>query len=309
MTCARRRLGVVLLAACATACASDAHRPGRRHFHDEAGIAFDHPAGWSVHDASSAFGGGSVIAILGTLPVEPRCGSAHVDINCYYERSLDPGTISVVLGTGSFGGSTIFDERAPGQLEIGRRERVDVDGLPGFVHRYGPGGYYEQDEGVGWEIAFPASVLNAFGIEARMRGPGLETMRAELERMVASIRLDAPGPPVSAAPAGAEPMLAEALAELDRAMRRSWVARPEHVSWYSCFPRAGGLVQRRVITLGPNGPLAEARAITCRYAVAAESGRLWRVALDVDGGRYVETLWLTGDGRVAGSRRQGVPPS
>jgi hypothetical protein len=302
-------LGVALLAAWVTACAPDATRGARRHYHAEAGIGFDHPAEWSVHDASTAFSGGSVIAILGTLPVAPRCGAVHVDINCYYERRLDPGTISIVLGTGSFGGGTIFDERPPGQLEVGERERTDVDGLPAFVHRYGPGGYYEQDEAVGWEVAFPTSVLNAFGIEARMRGPGVETMRAELDRLVASIRLDAPGPAVSGDPAGADPTVAAALAELDRSMRRSWVARPEHVSWYACFPATGGLAQRRVITLGPNGPLAAPRSVECRYAVAAESRRLWRVALDVDGGQYVETLWLTGDGKVAGSRRQGAPPS
>lgn len=308
MTWVRHRPWVVLLAAWSTACAPGSDRTARRHFHD-AGIGFDHPAAWAMHDASSAFSGGSVIAILGTLPVDPRCGDAHVDINCYYERRLDPGTISIVLGTGSFGGATIFDERAPGPLELGGRERTEIDGLPAFLHHYGPGGYYEQDEAVGWEIAFPTSVLNAFGIEARMRGPGLEAMRADLERMVRSIRFDAPGPPVATDPAGAAPLVAAALAELDRAMRRSWVARPEHVSWYSCFPPTSGPVLRRVVTLGPNGPLEQPRAVACRYTVAPESQRLWRVALDVDGGRYVETLWLTGDGKVAGSRREGAPPS
>jgi hypothetical protein len=279
-----------------------------RRFHDESGIGFDYPATWTLHDASTGFAGGSVTAILGTLPVDSRCGSAHVDINCYYERKLDPGTISIVVGMGSLGGRTLFDERERGALEIGR-EVVEIAGLPAVVHRYGPGGYYDQDEAIGWEVAFPRSVLSAFGIEARMRGPGLDAMRAELERTIGSIRVDGLGPPIAADPAAAASLVAAALRDRDRAMRRSWVSRPEHVSWYACFPSRLGATRRRTITLGPEGPLAAPRAIACRYTAAAETRQFWRVVLEVDGGRFTETLWLTGDGAIAGSRRQGVPPS
>jgi hypothetical protein len=64
-----------------------------------------------------------------------------------------------------------------------------------------------------------------------------------------------------------------------------------------------------VITLGPNGPLEQPREIECRYTVAPESRYLWRVTLEVDRSRYTETLWLTGDGALAGTRHHGIPPS
>jgi hypothetical protein len=259
---------------------------------------------WTLYDAYVSFSGGSVIAVLGTLPVAPRCGTPHVDINCYYEQKLDPGTISIVIGIGSFGGGTLFDERPPGPLEV-RRERAEVGGLPAIVHHYGPGGYYDQDEGIGWEIALPRSVLSAYGIEARLRGPGLPAMRGALAELVESIRFDDLGPPLDVA-ATPERAVATALGDLDRRVRRAHVARPEHVTWYACFPPEPGTLGRRVVSFGPDGVLAELRAVTCRWTAVPESRHLWRITLELDGGGYRETLWLTGDGAVAGSRPE--PP-
>jgi len=290
----------------AVACSTGSEGGGDR-FH-EGGIAFDRPPGWSLHDAKASFSGGSVLAVLGTQPVDPRCGAEHIDINCYYERKLEPGTISVIVGTGSFRGRTMFDEPELGDLEIGRH-RTEIGGLPAIVYRYGPGGYYQQDEGMAWQIAFPRSVLNVFGIEARLRGPGLDTMRAELWRMVASLSFDGLGPALSAGPGKADAVVGLALGDLDRTMRRGWVSRPEHVSWYACFPPVANVATRRTITLGPEGPLADPQEVECRFTVATEGSHLWRVRLELNGGRYVETVWLTGDGTVAGRRASGTPPS
>jgi len=301
------RVGGALLAAVVAACASTSDPSAIRSFHHASGIGFDHPARWPLHDASASFTGGSVIAVLGSLPVPARCGSEHVDINCYYEQKLVPGTISIVVGTGSFGGATLFDERVRDPLEIGR-ERSEVGGLPAIVHRYGAGSYYEQDGAIGWEIALPRSVLEAYVIEARLRGPGVAEMRAQLERLVASIRIDGVGPPLDARPEAAAAVVEKALGELDRSTRRSHVARPEHVSWYSCFPPSAAVTARRVISLGPAGPLDRLRAVDCRWTAVPEGRYLWRVTLELDDGRYRETLWLTTDGTVAGSRHVGALP-
>jgi hypothetical protein len=299
------RIGGALLGLAAASCTSD--RPEFLPFHHPSGIAFDHPTRWALHDASATFTGGSVIAVLGTLPVPFRCGAEHVDVNCYYEQKLAPGTISIVVGTGSFGGATLFDERAWDPLEIDR-ERTEVGGLPAIVHRYGPGSYYEQDEAMGWEIAFPRSVLEVYGIEARLRGPGLPAMRAQLGRLIASIRIDGVGPPLDARPEAAAAAVRKALGELDRSVRRSHVARPEHVSWYSCFPASAAVTAHRVISLGPAGPLDRLRAVACRWTAVPEGHSFWRVTLELDGGRYAETLWVTPDGAVAGSQHAGIPP-
>jgi hypothetical protein len=273
-----------------------------QHFHHDAGIGFDHPGAWPAHDAIASFTGGSVLAVLGTVPIPARCGTAHVDINCYYEQRLPPGTISVVVGTGSFGGATLFDARTPDPHEIGR-ERVEVGGAPAVVHHYHPGDFYGEDEAIGWEIAFPRSVLEAFVIQARLRGPGLAELRGELDRLIASVRLDGLGPPLDLTPDAAAAVVQKALAELDGSMRRRHVARPEHVTWYSCFPPQADVAARRVISLGPDGPLDTLQAIECRWSAAPEGTHFWRVRLDVDD-RPRETLWLTADGKVAGSRRE-----
>jgi hypothetical protein len=307
---ARSIAGVVLMVpmAMSLGCRARDTTPTPRRFHHESGIVFDTPPGWTLHDASASFDGGSIIAVLGTQPVDPRCGTRHVDINCYNERALEPGTIAVVVGTGSFRGGTIFDDRTSGPLEIGR-ERVEIDGLPAIVYRYGPGGYHGQDEGLGWQIAFPKSVLRVYGIEARLRGPGVERMRAQLDALIASLRFDGVAPPVSREPGDADAVVETALGELDRRMRRAYVARPEHVSWYACFPGTAGTLARRVVTLGPGGPLAAPREIACRFTVAPEGSRFWRATLDVDDGAYAETMWLASDGTIAGTRASGTPPS
>ncbi|HWP67035.1 MAG TPA: hypothetical protein VNO26_14145 [Candidatus Limnocylindria bacterium] len=293
-TGAGRLVGALLAAA--AACAPPPEGSERRHFHHTSGISFDHPAAWQVHDATAVFDGGSVIAVLGTVPVPPRCGTGHVDINCYHEQPLPPGTISVVVGTGSFGGATLFDPRAPDAREVARA-RVEVGGLPAIEHRYGAGDSY--DEAVGWEIAFPRSVLQAYVVEARLRGPGLPAMRRELDALIASVSVDGTGPPLAGTPDAA---VHTGLAELDRRLRRGHVARPEHTTWYSCYSPAAGVTAERVISLGPTGPLERLRTVTCRWTAAPEGARFWRVTLELDG-RARETLWLTGDGTVAGSRR------
>jgi hypothetical protein len=297
---ARRAAGALLLAAVACGPRTDAR--GERHFHHQAGIGFDYPAAWPVHDAIASFTGGSVLAVLGTVPVPSRCGTAHVDINCYYEQKLPPGTISLVVGTGSFGGATLFDARTPDPHEIGR-ERVEVGGAPAVVHRYRPGDFYGEDEAIGWEIAFPRSVLETFVIQARLRGPGLADLRRELDRLIASVRLDGLGPPLELTPEAAAAAVRTALAELDGTMRRRHVARPEHVTWYACFAPQADVAARRVISLGPDGPLEAPQAVACRWGAVPEGTHFWRVTLQLDG-RPRETLWLTSDGKLAGTRRE-----
>ena len=57
-----------------------------------------------------------------------------------------------------------------------------------------------------------------------------------------------------------------------------------------------------MISLGPEGPLDQVRSVACRWDATAEGSHLWRVTLDLDAGRYRATLWVTGDGVVAGTR-------
>ena len=82
---------------------------------------------------------------------------------------------------------------------------------------------------------------------------------ADLARLIGSIRIDGLGPVVDGRAASAAPAVATALAELDRRTRRSHVARPPHVTWYTCFPPEAAATATRAITLGPEGPLEQVR--------------------------------------------------
>lgn len=265
------------------------------------GLSFVVPTGWKVRDASIAFSGGSVIAIVGTLAVDPSCGTEHVDINCYYQQRLGPGTISVVVGAAAYRGSTIFAaaEEAGGLITIA--------GSPGFmrIRPATPDDYYLADEHREWSVARPGSVTNAFTVEASLRGPGLERMRADLDALVASIELDEAilALPTGAAAEGtAAAVVAAALDELDRSSREYWS------DFYGCFPREPGRTRPAVLDSGPGGPLPGPVAVTCATTVQAAAGTFWELTLTVEWqageghgpGSWAERYWLTADGQSAG---------
>jgi hypothetical protein len=272
------------------------------------GLSFAVPTGWKVRDASPiAFSGGSVIAIVGTLPVDASCGTEHVEINCYYQQRLEPGTISVVVGTAAYRGSTVFAaaEQAGGLITIA--------GSPGFMQvRSAPlENYYVADEYREWSFAMPGSVSNVYTIEASLRGPGLERMRADIDSLVASIRLDEPVvalPTGAAAEGAAAAVVASALDELDQS------SRDYGSDFYGCFPREPGQTRPAVLESGPGGPLPGPVPVTCATRVEAAAGTFWELTLTVEWqaggdhgpGSWAERYWLTADGRGAG--RQLLTP-
>lgn len=271
------------------------------------GLSFEVPTGWEVRDAAMASTMGSVIAIAGTLPVDASCGTAHVDINCYYQQRLEPGTVSVVVGTAGAPDTNVFDRQEQGESPI------SVDGSPGFmrVRPAPPEDYYLAEEHRQWFFAMPGTVTNVYTIEAGLRGPGLERMRADLDALVASIKLDKPVlalPTGASAEAEAARVVGVALDELDRS------TRDYGSDFYGCFPREPGRTRPAVLDSGPGGPLPGPVAVTCATTVQAAGGTFWELTLTVEWeageghgpGSWAERYWLTADGQNAG--RQLLTP-
>ena len=161
---------------------------------DTGEFAFDYPASWLAYDASASSSGGSSTAVLGTLPVERRCGDErHVDINCVYQQRLEPGHVRLDVGTGTYRGGTIQDlpiNDLPIN-EIGRITRVEVGGMPAlFVESDGsPDSYYREDKTLHWEIARPGTDgSSVVELEARLTEPGVAEGLAQLEALIASFR-------------------------------------------------------------------------------------------------------------------------
>ena len=96
--------------------AGEPFAPGTKPFSAN-GIALSYPAGWILHDQGwSSTGLGSTFAIVGT---QPWGLCLPVDLNCHDSIRLEPSQISVELGSGILGGSSV--------CEVGR-DRSDLAG-------------------------------------------------------------------------------------------------------------------------------------------------------------------------------------
>ena len=160
-------------------------------------IELDYPSDWSVMDQGwPTTGMGQTLAIIGTLP----WGScAPSDLNCHYQLRLDPGQITVEIGTLLLAADNICDlgrtrsdlaARGPSDPQA-TGSLTRVDGRPAVRTDYAVGqtDYYHSDEWRDWLIAAPGTTTSGYTINAMYRGPGLETLRAELDQLVASVRL------------------------------------------------------------------------------------------------------------------------
>jgi hypothetical protein len=170
---------------------------------DNGAFAFDYPAAWLAYDASAAGSGVSSIAVLGTLPVERRCGNErHVDINCVYQQRLDAGHIRLFVMGAAYRGGTIQDRP---DIENGTTTRTWVGGMPAIFDESDDtsGSYYREDESLSWEIARPRSGgTNVVRLEALLTEPGAAEARRQLDALVASFRFtNGPDPSVPPTPA------------------------------------------------------------------------------------------------------------
>ena len=173
---------------------------GGLHHYKSQGIEFDYPASWTIHDQlPPTTGFGSTWAILGTHPWPASCGAS--DLNCYYEAKLEPGTIAVQVGLLAMPQSDIdlctrgasgsdLQGRGPDD-PLATRTLTRVDGRPALRTGYAVGGrdYYGSDEWQDWDIAAVGTVHEAYTIHAMVRGPGTDALKADLDRLIASIRL------------------------------------------------------------------------------------------------------------------------
>lgn len=169
---------------------------------DTGEFAFEYPASWLAYDASASFSGGSAIAVLGTLPVEPRCGNErHVDINCVSEQRLEPGRIRVLVLGGTYRGGTIQDRP---DIEGGTTTRTSVAGMPAILHESDgrADSYYREDKSLIWEIARPGTDgTNVVRLEALLTEPGVALGRQQLESLVDSFRFtNGPDPSTTPTP-------------------------------------------------------------------------------------------------------------
>jgi hypothetical protein len=166
-------------------------------------FAFDFPASWLGYAATRVAGsGGAPIAVLGTKPVERRCGGLlGVDINCVYKERLDAGHVRLFVSVSSYRGGTIHDRP---DSTTGMTTRTSIGGMPAILDEVAgnPDSYYREDVSLAWEIARPGSDgASVVHLQAMLKEPGVAEGRQQLEALVASFRFtNGPDPSVAPTP-------------------------------------------------------------------------------------------------------------
>ena len=164
-----------------------------------AGLRMDIPAHWTINKTGwPSFGMGSTWAIVGTTPWG-ECKAS--DLNCHYEQRLAPGQIEVEVGmVGRLvdfceTGATRSDLAGRGLDEpIATGRLMRVAGRPTIQTDYAVGrrDYYGSDEWRIWRIAGLGTTTQAYTISAKYQGPEVALFRAQLDAMVASLRISDP---------------------------------------------------------------------------------------------------------------------
>jgi hypothetical protein len=231
---------------------------------NEDGLTFAYPTAWREFHYSVTSSFSSQIAYLATVDVQEPCtttaDASFTTTQCANRYQLTPGTLVVgILG----GGSPGFD------MTAGRpagSTALTVGGLPAYLETVSPPA---ADLDLRWTISRPGMVDNFYTIDAQMRGPGIEAMRAQLEALIASVRYD---PPVVPLPTGSAAALAAAQSALAALVKDSPV--------WGCFSLSGPQTVR--IDSMPDGPpLAHPQLATCTMKIEASPLQLWRMSLSM----------------------------
>jgi hypothetical protein len=158
------------------------------HF-DEGGLAFDYPATWREFHYAVDSSFSHVIAYLATVDVPVPCQtilrSDSTEIDCADRYSLAPDTLVVAVTSNGQPGFRISNH-PDGVLPL------TIGGLPGYLTVTKPSG---DTLSLVWTLSRPDSVDNYYQIAATVRGPTADTLRAQLEALIASLQYD---PPVTA---------------------------------------------------------------------------------------------------------------
>jgi hypothetical protein len=273
---------------------------------DAGEFSFAFPAEWSAVDSGASYSGGSSIAVLGTLPVDPRCGSGHVDVNCVSEDRLEPGTVRVMVGTASYRTGSILDEPA---FE-GSWEALTVDGMPARLDQPAiqPDDFYRSDLALTLSVARPAGFGHVVTIELLAREPGIEAARAAMDTIIETFHYAEPPPVLPLDDAAGRDIARRVLAASDEVLRQS-IGAGSGATPYSCQPDDPGQTAEAEIGSDFGSALGGIYPARCSWTIERPSGdRFWRLTVyaEWDVGDHenagTEEIWVDAAGNVMGRR-------
>ena len=150
-------------------------------------FTFEAPATWSVTNARAAWTGGSSYAAIGTVPIPAWCLEGLFDINCHLQQVPPAASVSILL----------LNESGILQADLTKRPdpegfRMEIGGLEAYRidHEIAPHDYYRSDVAVSWVVPYSEANGGPWVIDAKVRGPGAEELLRDVERLVASMRIE-----------------------------------------------------------------------------------------------------------------------
>lgn len=298
-------MGLLLaLAACGGEAPSDAQPSGPATVPQEIDdLAFARPAAWqwSALAAPVKAGDGEVLGYLVTPGVDAAtlCTPRDADACALSADDIGAGSVAVELSSGSSLTADVWQDEAPADAEA-----TTAGGMPALFTEATEG----QDQVLSWTVARPEVAGGWYRLDARLRGPGQEELRSELESVVESISFEPP--PV--APADDRVTLMQVAASALEGLR----AEPSGRRQYECFNEQTGTRPGVVEKLPGQTALKQPLAVACSLRAEATRWNQYRVRLRYawpalagrPAGEYVVTQWVAPDGTLGPLLGEGDRP-
>lgn len=266
-------------------------------------LAFTRPSTWqwSALTAPVPADDGEVLGYLVTPGVDAasQCTADDAEACALSADDIGAGSVAVELTGGSSLTSDVWQDETPADAEA-----VTAGGMPALFRESTDG----EDQVLSWTVARPETAGGWYRLDARLRGPGQEGLRAQLDALVASLSFEPP--PV--APADDRVTLnAIAAAALDELR-----SEPKGAAQYECFNEQAGTRPGVVNQLPGQKRLSQPLAVACSLRAEVTRWNQYRVRLRYAwpslGGRaageYVVTQWVAPDGTLGPHHAEGDKP-
>lgn len=265
-------------------------------------LTIDVPDGWHRYDSGAmALGGSSSIAFLGTHPID-GCGVDHADANCVFARPLAPNELRIHVGS-----SAGFLRRPEIDPTDERRFNAVIDGQPATRHEMVATAGIGADLLIGYSIAMSDQVGGQITVDATIRGPEVDALREEFERIIGSIRLAFHPTPLPDDETVRDRIVATSIEWLDANEREAY-----GTSYYACFPRDAGASRETLVMGAPGGPLDAPFWGTCSVELTETVLTVWDMTLTATwdagpgwaAGQYVSHYYIDAAGNGVGVRHE-----
>jgi hypothetical protein len=298
-------LGIVLaVAACGGSTPSDAQPSAPTAVPQQVdGLTFTRPSTWqwSALDAPVQVQDGEVVGYLVSPGVDAAalCSGDDAEACALGAEDIGAGSVAVALTSGSSLSAEVWQDAAPPDAEA-----MTAGGMPALYREASKG----EDQLLSWTVARPERAGGWYRLAARLRGPGQDGLRAQLQSLVASITFEPP--PV--APVDDRVTLSQVAATALQSLRSERNGRRQ----YECFDEQAGTRPGVVRQLPGMKRLAEPLAVACSLRAEVTRWNQYRVRLRYawpslgarSAGEYVVTQWVAPDGTLGPSQAGGDKP-